>query len=355
MTDTHSDDAGDPTELGPSPSQLPAGRLLPTTRYFPTDATMDRWLSLESFERTMHKILPSVFQVDNDGRIGTAFYIGDNEFLTAAHVVEDAHSIHLRNNKNTVLARIVGTDDPSDVAILHGDGTGLPAMLFGDERSVGPGARIAVVGYPLFRITGQPSITSGLLSAKWRDRDNDYIHYLQTDAAAYPGNSGCPVITPTGQVIGLIVENEPDYEGIIYAVTEATIQESMRRARQKASSPRPLLVGAQTSSERTVYVVQSVIGDSGNATARYSLSTNGGFQVRSALVKLREGRFNITAGFGSADGVKMHPLNTDGTACVATLAVADLPDGCTAGAYKLSADLTTSPERVIFEISIDCT
>lgn len=355
MTDIHFEGDGDPSDAGLTASQLPAGRLLPTTRYFPTDATVDRWLSPDSFERAMHEVLPSVFQVDTGRSIGTGFYIGGDEFLTAAHVVENVRYIHLRNDQSTLPVEIVGTDSPSDVAILRGDGTGLPAMRFGDERSVGPGARIAVVGYPLFKITGKASITSGLLSAKWRDPDNDYIHYLQTDAAAYPGNSGCPVITPVGDVIGLIVEREPDYEGIIYAVTEATIQEAMRRARQRASSPPPLLADAQTSGERIIYVVQSVVGDSGNATARYTLCTNGGTQVGSALVELREGRYNITAGFGSADGVKIHPLNNDGTACVATLAVSGLPRGCTVCAHELSADLTTSPERLIFEVAIDCT
>ena len=238
---------------------------LPPTRFFPYHtATVERWLyaswytvgdattSLDAgaatttppdrssctFERAMSQVLPSVFQVvvttRSSTNIGTAFYIGNNEFLTAAHVIEGAGTIRLQNHERTLRqVEVVGVDTPSDVAILRADGTSVTAMRFGDESSLGLGARIAVVGYPLFETTGAATIVSGLLSSKLYDPQYDYVFYLQTDAAANPGNSGGPVITTCGEVIGLIVSKFVDeaVEGIVYAVTKATVEEAVPRAR----------------------------------------------------------------------------------------------------------------------------
>ena len=192
----------------------------------------------------MSAIVPSVFQVvittGTGTGIGTAFYVGNDEFLTAAHVIEGAGTIRLQNHERTLRqVSVVGVDEPSDVAILRAEGTGVPVMRFGDESALGRGARIAVVGYPLFETVGAATIVSGLLSSKLYDPDHDYVFYLQTDAAANPGNSGGPVITTCGEVIGLVVEKIVDeaVEGIIYAVTEATIREAMPRARRHGPHP----------------------------------------------------------------------------------------------------------------------
>ena len=252
---------------------------LPRARYFPYHtATVGRWLyaswytvgdtttpldsappprttttpptdrSSCTFERTMSVILPAVFQVVVTTRsgtsTGTAFYVGNNEFLTAAHVVEGARTIRLQNHTGTLRhVEVAGVDSPSDVAILRADGSGVPAMRFGDESALGPGARIAAVGYPGAAYHpdsgGAASIVSGLLSSKWRDADHDYVLYIQTDAAANPGNSGGPVIDRCGEVAGLVVSKIVDegVEGVVYAVTEATVREAMSRIRLADDRP----------------------------------------------------------------------------------------------------------------------
>ena len=254
---------------------------LPAARNFPYDtATVGRWLyastytvgdpttpldaasppatgttappdaSSCTFERTMSQILPAVFQVVVTTRsgtgAGTAFYVGDDEFLTAAHVVAGARTIRLQNHERTFQqVQVAGVDTPSDLAILRADGAGVPAMRFGDVSLLGRGATVAVVGYPLFETDGAASIVSGLLSAKWRDNDHEHITYLQTDAAANPGNSGGPLISTCGEVIGLVSWKvaRVDVEGVVFAVTEATVQEVMPRARQqgrRAATPAEL-------------------------------------------------------------------------------------------------------------------
>lgn len=205
-----------------------------------------------TYERAMSHVLPSVFQVvvttSAGTGVGTAFYVGNDEFLTAAHVVERASAIRLQNGERTLGdVRVVGVDVPSDVAVLRADGDGVAAMRFGDESAHGTGASVAVVGYP-GRVYGiehgaAASIVSGLISSKWYNAEHDYVSYIQTDAAANPGNSGGPLINRCGDVIGLVVQKAVDVavEGVIFSVTEPTIREAMPRARrqgpQQNSSP----------------------------------------------------------------------------------------------------------------------
>ena len=198
-----------------------------------------------TFESTMARVTPSVLQVVTESGSGTAFYVGNNQFVTAAHVVEGAQTIRLQNHERTLSqVQVVGLDWPSDVAILRADGSGVPIMRFGDELSIGRGARIAVVGYPGDNLdTSVPyaaSIASGLLSTRAYNPDHDYVFYLRTDAAANPGNSGGPVISACGDVLGLMSWKivAVDVEGLNWAVSEQTIQEVMRRPRRVDSPPR---------------------------------------------------------------------------------------------------------------------
>lgn len=247
---------------------------LPPTRNFPyRTATVGRWLyaswytvgdpttpldsssrpstgerSSCTLESTMSKVLPSVFQVVTDRGLGTAFYIGDNKFLTAAHVIEGARTIRLQNHERT-LRQIESTwiDAPSDIAILVVAGSGIPALGFGEESSVSRGGPVAVVGYPgdNFDVsTPYPaSITSGLLSTRASDSDHDYVFYLRTDAAANPGNSGGPLITVCGEVLGLMSWKivAIDVEGLSWAVSEQTIREVLRRPLRVEELPRSAL------------------------------------------------------------------------------------------------------------------
>ena len=197
-----------------------------------------------TFESTMAQVIPSVFQVVTESGTGTAFYVGNNEFLTAAHVVQGAGTIRLQNHERTLReVQVVGLDWPSDVAILRADGSGITALRFGDESSTGTGARVALVGYPGDNLNiSRPyaaSIVSGLLSQRADDADYDYVFYLRTDAAANPGNSGGPVITACGEVLGLVSWKivAVDVEGLSWAVSEQTIQEVMRRPRRVDDPP----------------------------------------------------------------------------------------------------------------------
>ena len=152
---------------------------------------------------------------------GTAFYIGDDEWVTAAHVVDGGGSIRLRTDTLDLAATVIGLDDTTDLALLRASGDGLTALQFGDHAALRVGQTLGVAGYPP-TVTGSSSVTRGLLS---KVVEEDGVTYLQTDAAANPGNSGGPLFTDCGAVVGVVVAKVVGQaiEGIAWAVALPTI------------------------------------------------------------------------------------------------------------------------------------
>ena len=206
-----------------------------------------------TIEDAIAGVLPSVFQVVTDRGLGTAFYIGDGEFLTAAHVVAGATEIKAQNADHTRELTIVGADPDADIAILAGSGDSLEPLTIGDSAALDIGERLIIVGYPLFERVGDASVTLGVLSARAEDADFDYVTSLQTDAAANPGNSGGPIVDACGKVVGIVTSKlvGAAVEGIAYAVSQSTFSEAMVRARDLGPEDVAQTVGAWTVIEYT--------------------------------------------------------------------------------------------------------
>lgn len=187
-----------------------------------------------TFETATGTVFASVLQVVTDTGGGTAFAIGDGEFLTAAHVVVDASSISLRNTRTEAEATIVGLEEDTDIAILRSDGLDIEPVRFGHLDDLAAGQSVAVAGYPTY-VEDEPSVVSGLLSKVVEDPDLGFGTFLQTDAAVNPGNSGGPMFNECGDVIGMVVVKIVDtaVEGISWAVAENTLQSALPRVRRK--------------------------------------------------------------------------------------------------------------------------
>ena len=200
-------------------------------------------------ESAISSVVDSVFQlvVDTDV-IGTGFYIGDGEFLTAAHVVVGATEIRAQNGNHLRDLTIVGADPAADFAILSGSGENLEPLEFADSAALGLGERLIVIGYPLFERVGDASATLGVLSSHVDDPDVGYVKYLQTDAAANPGNSGGPVIDICGNVVGIMSSKiaHTAVEGIAYAVAQSSFAEAEIRARNLGPQPPDERIGGWT-------------------------------------------------------------------------------------------------------------
>jgi len=206
-----------------------------------TDATLTATTESAScdFEQSVPSVFASVFQVvADDGGTGTAFYIGDDEFLTAAHVVRGATVVGIVIDGRRVDADVVGAEPASDVAILRASIDGLEPLRFGDADDLKPGQSLAVAGFPRF-VSDDPAVTSGLLSKVLEDPDLGYGTYLQTDASVNPGNSGGPMFDACGAVVGMVVQKAvgPDIEGISWALAENTLQSALPRVRRKGPEP----------------------------------------------------------------------------------------------------------------------
>jgi len=124
--------------------------------------------------------------------------------LTNHHVVDGALEIKVELTDNrTFTAKLVGSDAPSDLAVLKIDARDLPTLQLGDSDKVRVGDFVLAVGNPLG--IGQ-TVTSGIVSAKSRSTgvsDGSFEDFLQTDAAINRGNSGGALVNTNGELIGI--------------------------------------------------------------------------------------------------------------------------------------------------------
>ncbi|MCS6804155.1 MAG: DegQ family serine endoprotease [Acidobacteriota bacterium] len=127
----------------------------------------------------------------------------DGYILTNNHVVEGASEVKVTlADKREMTAKIIGTDAPTDVAVIKIDAKDLPAMPLGDSRNLQVGEFVLAVGNPFG--LGH-TVTFGIISATGRGNLNiaDYGDFIQTDAAINPGNSGGALVNMRGQLIGI--------------------------------------------------------------------------------------------------------------------------------------------------------
>lgn len=142
--------------------------------------------------------------------------------LTNNHVVEGADEIYviMPGTKKEIKAEVVGSDPPTDIAVIKIDGDGLPVAKLGNSDDVHVGDWVLAVGNP-FGLT--QTVTSGIISAVGRANVGiaDYEDFIQTDAAINPGNSGGPLVNLQAEVIGInsaIFTRSGGYQGIGFAI-----------------------------------------------------------------------------------------------------------------------------------------
>ena len=128
----------------------------------------------------------------------------DGYILTNHHVVDGALEVRVELTDNrTFTAKLVGSDPPSDLAVLKIDARNLPAVTMGDSDKVRVGDPVLALGNPMG--IGQ-TVTSGIVSAKGRTTgmsDGSFEDFLQTDAAINRGNSGGALVNTNGELIGI--------------------------------------------------------------------------------------------------------------------------------------------------------
>lgn len=128
----------------------------------------------------------------------------DGYILTNHHVIDGADKIQVDLNDNRTLdAQVVGSDPPSDLAVLKVNAGGLPVLMLGDSDRARVGDVVLAIGNPLG--IGQ-TVTMGIISAKGRQTglsNGSFEDFLQTDAPINRGNSGGALVSTNQELIGI--------------------------------------------------------------------------------------------------------------------------------------------------------
>ena len=135
--------------------------------------------------------------------LGSGFILSsDGYIMTNSHVVDHADKITVRlTDKREFSARVIGVDSRTDVALLKIDATNLPKVTVGDPGKLKVGEWVVAIGSPF---GFDNSVTAGIVSAKGRSLPQDnFVPFIQTDAAINPGNSGGPLFNMNGEVVGI--------------------------------------------------------------------------------------------------------------------------------------------------------
>lgn len=153
--------------------------------------------------------------------LGSGFVVSPDGFiLTNAHVVKDADTINVRfSDHSEKPAKLIGLDERTDVALVKVEATGLRTVVLGDSDKLEVGEWVVAIGSP-FGL--EYTATQGIVSALGRSLPGDnYVPFIQTDAAVNPGNSGGPLINTRGEVIGInsqIFTQSGGYIGLSFAI-----------------------------------------------------------------------------------------------------------------------------------------
>jgi serine protease Do len=152
---------------------------------------------------------------------GSGFIISaDGLVLTNAHVVEGAREVVVKlTDRREFVAKVLGSDKKTDVAVLKIDAKDLPAVQFGRPDALQAGDWVLAIGSPF---GFENSVTAGVVSATGRSLPSDAaVPFIQTDVAVNPGNSGGPLFNARGEVVGInaqIYSRSGGYEGLSFAI-----------------------------------------------------------------------------------------------------------------------------------------
>lgn len=190
---------------GRGPEGMPEDFL----RRFFDDKEGDRGEENDMPEDLDEKSLGSGFIVSSDGYV-----------LTNHHVIKGADEIVVRlSDRRELVAKLIGTDNRSDVAVLKIEADNLPVAKIGRSRELQVGEWVLAIGSPF---DFDHTVTAGIVSALGRNLPSEnYVPFIQTDVAINPGNSGGPLFNLDGEVVGInaqIYSRTGGYMGLSFAI-----------------------------------------------------------------------------------------------------------------------------------------
>jgi serine protease Do len=158
---------------------------------------------------------------EEDHSLGSGFILSaDGYIVTNHHVVDKADEVIVRlDDRRELKAKVIGSDQPSDTAVIKIEAKGLKPLTIGDPKKLKAGEWVVAIGSPF---GFDYSVTAGIVSATGRSLMNqNYVDFIQTDVAVNPGNSGGPLLNLKGEVVGVnsqIFSNTGGFMGLSFAI-----------------------------------------------------------------------------------------------------------------------------------------
>jgi len=187
-----------------------------------------------SLQQIYEKAIPSVASIATDVGTGTGIVLSsDGYVVTNYHVIAGASRVEVLLSDDRMLeAKVVGSDEVTDLAVLSVEATDLTPAAFGNSDSLRVGDMVVAIGDPL-GIALRGTMTDGIVSAINRDLTTGgrTMTLIQTNAALNSGNSGGPLLNCYGQVVGINTIKIGDYmnddgvEGLGFAIPSITVKE----------------------------------------------------------------------------------------------------------------------------------
>ncbi len=179
-----------------------------------------------------------------EGQASGIIIDGRGLIVTNNHVIDDATRVQvtLRDGR-TFVGEVIGTDKPTDLALVRVDSDHLTAARLGDSDALKAGQMVLAIGNAL-GLPGDPTVSMGVISALGRPLPGtDFVleGLIQTDASINPGNSGGPLADLEANVIGMNTAMMPFAQGVGFAIPVNTIKQVVEQILNNGRVIRPWL------------------------------------------------------------------------------------------------------------------